>query len=40
MPIEQVEMNTRTSELRDLPEGLLQQLRRHNWLRGVWYAGK
>jgi aryl-alcohol dehydrogenase-like predicted oxidoreductase len=38
--VEQVGMNTRTSQLRDLPEGLLQQLRRHNWLRGVWYGGK
>jgi aryl-alcohol dehydrogenase-like predicted oxidoreductase len=37
---EQVEMNARTSRLRDLPDGLLQQLRRHNWLRGVWYGGK
>ena len=38
--VEQVEMNTRTSQLRDLPDGLLQQLHRHNWLRGVWYSGK
>jgi len=38
--VEQVEMNTRTSQLRDLPDGLLQQLHRHNWLRGVWYGGK
>jgi aryl-alcohol dehydrogenase-like predicted oxidoreductase len=38
--VQQVEMNARTSQLRDLPDGLLQQLRRHNWLRGVWYGGK
>jgi aryl-alcohol dehydrogenase-like predicted oxidoreductase len=37
---EQVEMNTRTSQLRDLPDALIQQLSRHNWLRGVWYGGK
>jgi aryl-alcohol dehydrogenase-like predicted oxidoreductase len=33
----QVEQNTRTSDLKDLPAALLVQLRRHNWLRGVWY---
>ena len=34
---DQVQQNTRTSELKDPPEELLAQLRRHNWLRGVWY---
>jgi aryl-alcohol dehydrogenase-like predicted oxidoreductase len=34
----QVEMNARTSRLKDLPEPLLQQLQRHRWLRGVWYG--
>jgi aryl-alcohol dehydrogenase-like predicted oxidoreductase len=38
--IEQVKMNTRTSKLKDLPEDLLVQLRRHQWNRGVWYSGK
>ena len=38
--VEQVERNTRTSQLKDLPDELLQRLRRHNWLRGVWYSGK
>ena len=38
--IDQVEMNTQTSQLQDLPDDLLVQLRRHNWLRGVWYSGK
>ena len=37
---QQVEMNTRTSRLRDLPAELLTRLHRHNWRRGVWYAGK
>lgn len=37
---EQVEKNTRVSDLRDLPADLLVQLRRHNWLKGVWYGGK
>ncbi len=37
---EQVEQNSRVSDLKDLPEGLLLRLRRHNWLRGVWYEGK
>ncbi|NNE00019.1 MAG: aldo/keto reductase [Pirellulaceae bacterium] len=38
--VDQVNKNTRTSDLKDLPEDLLVQLRRHNWLRGVWYSGK
>lgn len=38
--IDQVKMNTRTSKLKDLPEDLLLQLRRHQWNRGVWYSGK
>jgi aryl-alcohol dehydrogenase-like predicted oxidoreductase len=38
--VEQVQQNTRTSDLQDLPPALLEQLRRHNWLRGVWYGGK
>ncbi len=37
---EQAGLNARTSELKELPEPLLQQLRRHNWRRGVWYSGK
>lgn len=32
--------NARVSDLPDLPAGLLADLRRHNWLRGVWYGGK
>ncbi|TWU42847.1 aldo/keto reductase [Novipirellula artificiosorum] len=38
--VEQVEQNTRTSQLRDLPPEMLTRLRRHNWRRGVWYSGK
>ena len=34
---QQVEQNTATSDLKDLPDGLMVRLRRHNWLRGVWY---
>ncbi len=36
----QVGMIAPVSELPDLPEPLLRQLRRHNWRRGVWYSGK
>lgn len=38
--VEQAKQNTRVSELPDLPPALLHDLRRHNWLRGVWYGGK
>jgi aryl-alcohol dehydrogenase-like predicted oxidoreductase len=38
--VEQVEQNTRSSELKDLPMSLMHRLRRHNWRRGVWYSGK
>jgi aryl-alcohol dehydrogenase-like predicted oxidoreductase len=37
---EQAEMNTRVSQLRDLPNDFLEHLRRHDWRRGVWYGGK
>lgn len=36
----QAKMNAAMSDLPPLPEDLLVQLRRHNWLRGVWYSGK
>jgi len=38
--VDQAEKNTRVSELPDLPEALLADLRRHHWMRGVWYSGK
>ncbi len=38
--VEQATKNTRVSGLPELPEPFLQDLRRHQWLRGVWYAGK
>ncbi|MBN2475031.1 MAG: aldo/keto reductase [Pirellulales bacterium] len=36
----QAELNLSVSDRPDLPAALLAKLRRHNWLRGVWYAGK
>ena len=36
----QAEMNLGVSAKADLPDALLTKLRRHNWLRGVWYSGK
>jgi aryl-alcohol dehydrogenase-like predicted oxidoreductase len=37
---QQAESNVAASEKPDLPEDLLVRLRRHRWLRGVWYSGK
>ena len=37
---QQAPMNTAVSDKPDLPEALLVKLRRHHWLRGVWYSGK
>ena len=37
---EQARNNAAVSALPPLPETLLKRLRRHNWLRGVWYGGK
>ncbi len=37
---QQAVSNTRVSDLPDLPESLLRDLRKFNWLRGVWYSGK
>ena len=36
----QAELNLAVSDKPDLPDSLLKKLRRHNWLRGVWYSGK
>jgi aryl-alcohol dehydrogenase-like predicted oxidoreductase len=36
----QAEANIVVSDLPDLPEALVMQLRRHNWRRSFWYAGK
>jgi aryl-alcohol dehydrogenase-like predicted oxidoreductase len=36
----QVALNCSASELPDLSPALLTRLCRHNWRRGVWYAGK
>jgi aryl-alcohol dehydrogenase-like predicted oxidoreductase len=38
--VAQARLNTAACEMPDLPEPLLEQLRTHNWLRGVWYSGK
>ncbi len=37
---QQAEWNVSASEKADLPAALLARLRRHHWLRGVWYSGK
>jgi aryl-alcohol dehydrogenase-like predicted oxidoreductase len=36
--VEQAQLNAAVSDLPPLPEPLLLALRRHNWLRGVWYG--
>jgi len=38
--VDQAVRNARISELPDLPESLIRDLRNHRWLRGVWYGGK
>ena len=37
---QQAARNVAVSDKPDLPEALLLKLRRHRWLRGVWYSGK
>ncbi|QDV11571.1 General stress protein 69 [Rosistilla oblonga] len=37
---EQAELNAAVSDKLAVPDTLLHLLRRHNWRRGVWYAGK
>ncbi len=36
----QAELNAAVSDKSDLPDTLVKKLRRHLWLRGVWYGGK
>lgn len=36
----QAEANAQSSDLPDLSQDLLVRLRKYNWRRGVWYAGK
>jgi aryl-alcohol dehydrogenase-like predicted oxidoreductase len=38
--VAQAQANIHTSELPDLPPALLATLRRHEWSRGNWHAGK
>lgn len=37
---QQAVQNARVSDLPDLPDELIADLRQHQWLRGVWYSGK
>jgi len=37
---QQAIQNTAVSELPDLTESQLHELREHTWNRGFWYAGK
>lgn len=36
----QADANCAVSDLPDMPPALVEKLRRHNWRRGIWYAGK
>jgi len=38
--VAQVQSNFQVAQLGPLPDFLMKRLRRHNWLRGVWYGGK
>ncbi len=38
--VAQAEANCGVSDLPAMPPALVEQLRRHNWRRGVWYGGK
>jgi aryl-alcohol dehydrogenase-like predicted oxidoreductase len=38
--VAQAEANCGVSDLPAMPPALVDQLRRHNWRRGVWYGGK
>jgi len=38
--VRQVDLNVPVSEKADLPDDFLTTLRRHNWLRAFWHAGK
>jgi aryl-alcohol dehydrogenase-like predicted oxidoreductase len=37
---EQADMNAAASDKRPIPASLLERLRSHHWMRGVWYSGK
>jgi aryl-alcohol dehydrogenase-like predicted oxidoreductase len=36
----QAEANCAVSDLPAMPDNLVEKLRRHNWRRAFWYAGK
>jgi aryl-alcohol dehydrogenase-like predicted oxidoreductase len=38
--VAQADANCGVSDLPAMPRPLVEKLRRHNWLRGVWYSGK
>ncbi len=38
--IKQAEENARISDLPDMKENLILKLRKHYWLRSIWYSGK
>lgn len=38
--VAQADANCGVSDLPAMPAALVERLRRHNWLRGVWYGGK
>lgn len=38
--VAQADANCGVSDLPAMPAALVEKLRRHNWLRGVWYSGK
>ena len=38
--VAQAEANCGVSDLAPMPEELVLRLRKHAWLRGVWYGGK
>ena len=38
--VSQAQLNCAVSDMKPLPEKLVEKLRKHNWRRAIWYAGK
>jgi aryl-alcohol dehydrogenase-like predicted oxidoreductase len=38
--VAQAEANCAVSDMPAMPDALVEKLRRHNWRRAFWYAGK
>jgi aryl-alcohol dehydrogenase-like predicted oxidoreductase len=38
--VNQAQLNCAVSDMKPIPDPLMHKLRRHNWRRGIWYAGK